>query len=172
MPEGQRDDAFQDERGLLPIDSGNMSSLIPPSERPLYGPTVRGLRAVAGAGLEQGDVQDVACMRSLSDLSNYQGARVWQSPSRFMQHRGLLPHIGYVVLSTHPDIQRAGVICSKRGSLSEAGKQLISGLKNPVVMLHDEECHRAAVEKLVELCKKEKVDHVISFGGGKVIDVG
>ena len=101
-----------------------------------------------------------------------QGARVWQSPSQCFQHAGLIKEVGPITRSTFPKVERAAVITSKRATNTESGKQLISGFKAPLVFAYEEECHRGAVESLVSQFKAEGIDHVIAFGGGKIIDVG
>ncbi len=97
---------------------------------------------------------------------------MWQSPSKYLQHAGLIKDVGPIVRGTFPGVQRCAVITSKRSTATDSGKQLIGSFKAPLVSIYEEECHRAAVEGLVSQFKTEGIDHVISFGGGKIIDVG
>ncbi len=96
------------------------------------------------------------------------GARVFQCPTKYIQHPGLIKHIGPVVSSTYPSLSRAGVIISKRARQSDYGKQLIASFSDPLIILYDQECTRAHVSTVAEQAASANVDHVVAFGGGKV----
>lgn len=101
-----------------------------------------------------------------------QGARVFQSPTRYMQHKGLISHIGAVVAETFPKLQKPCIILSKRSKKSVQGQQLIASFKDPTVYEYDAECCKRGVQAVATTCEAGLIDHVICFGGGKIIDVG
>ncbi len=64
-----------------------------------------------------------------------QGARAWQSPTKYFQNAGLIKNVGPIVRGTFPGVQRGAVITSKRSTTTESGKQLIGGFKAPLLLL-------------------------------------
>ncbi|KAG1673949.1 hypothetical protein FOA52_015704 [Chlamydomonas sp. UWO 241] len=101
-----------------------------------------------------------------------QGARVWQSPLKYLQHGGLIKDAGRMVQQTFPRAQRASLIISKRARGSAEGKLLIDSFRDPLVIEYEGECSREGVNLVTEMCRANGVDHVVAFGGGKLIDVG
>ena len=93
--------------------------------------------------------------------ASLEGARVFQSPTRYVQLPGLIKQLGKVVQGTFPNLKRAGIVLSKRSAKDTTGISLIKSFENPVVYEFDSQCSKAGVQLLQTAFEKEGVDHVI-----------
>jgi glycerol dehydrogenase len=108
-----------------------------------------------------------------SDRGNLPLPRVFISPQRYIQGRGVLRGMGrYLSLMR---AKRVALLMSERGSRNEGG-QLLDGLRSasiePVVGIFRGECSIEEITAHVEALSKERIDCVIAAGGGKCIDTG
>ena len=108
-----------------------------------------------------------------SERGNLPVPRVFISPQRYVQGRGVLGGVGrYLSLLR---AQRAGVLLSERSGRSE-GVELLDGLRSagidPVVSFFRGECSIEEITGHVAALSKERLDCVIAAGGGKCIDTG
>jgi len=97
--------------------------------------------------------------------------KVFQSPSKYIQHKGAILHAGYHIKSAFPKVKKAGVIMPGH-LMKKYESPLISTLENPMVYDFDGECTHKNIDIIVNAFAKNNVDHVVAFGGGKVLDVG
>jgi glycerol dehydrogenase len=108
-----------------------------------------------------------------SDRDNLPVPRVFISPPRYIQGRGVLRGVGRY-LSLMP-AKRVAVLMSERGSRNE-GVQLLDGLRfaciEPVVSVFKGECSLEEITAHVAALSKKGVECVIAAGGGKCIDTG
>ena len=93
--------------------------------------------------------------------ASLEGARVFQSPTRYVQLPGLIKQLGKVVQGTFPNLKRAGIVLSKRSAKDTTGISLIKSFENPVVYEFDSQCSKAGVQLLQTEFENEGVDHVI-----------
>lgn len=108
-----------------------------------------------------------------SDRGNLPVPRVFISPPRYIQGRGVLRGVGrYLSLMR---AKRVAVLMSERGSRNE-GVQLLDGLRSaciePVVSAFKGECSLEEITVHVAALSKKGVECVIAAGGGKCIDTG
>ena len=108
-----------------------------------------------------------------SDRGNLPVPRVFISPQRYIQGRGVLRSVGrYLSLMR---AKRVALLMSERGSRNE-GAQLLDGLRSAgiesVVATFRGECSIEEITAHVEALSKERIDCVIAAGGGKCIDTG
>ena len=108
-----------------------------------------------------------------SERGNLPAPRVFLSPQRYVQGRGVLRGVGrYLSLLR---AKRVGVLLSERGSRTE-GVQLLEGLRSagiaPVVRIFRGECSLEEITAHVAALSKERLDCVVAAGGGKCIDAG
>ena len=97
--------------------------------------------------------------------------KVFQSPSKYIQHKGSLLHTGNHIKSIFPKVKKAGVIMPGH-LMKKYESPLTSTLENPMIYNFDGECTRKNIDIIVNSFKDSNVDHVVAFGGGKVLDVG
>jgi len=108
-----------------------------------------------------------------SDRGNLPLPRVFISPQRYIQGRGVLRGVGrYLSLMR---AKRVALLMSERGSRNE-GVRLLDGLRaagiESVVRAFQGECSIEEITAHVETLSKERIDCVIAAGGGKCIDAG
>eukprot|EP00798_Chlamydomonas_sp_ICE-L_P003957 gene3957-14036_t len=101
------------------------------------------------------------------------GSKVFQCPTRYVQHPGLLSVAGDIVSTSFPKLSKAGIIicgrvpeCNFRSPLLEAFG------KDSQVYEFDGDCTRARTAAVAAEFRKARVDHVVEFGGGKLLDAG
>lgn len=107
------------------------------------------------------------------DRGNQPAPRVFISPPRYIQGRGVLGGVGrYLSLMR---AKRVAVLMSERGSRNE-GVPLLDGLRSagiePVVSVFRGECSIEEITAQVAALSEERIDCVIAAGGGKCIDTG
>jgi len=108
-----------------------------------------------------------------SDRRNLPLPRVFISPQRYIQGRGVSGGVGrYLSLMR---ARRVAVLMTQRGSRNE-GVLLLEGLRSagiePVVRVFQGECSIEEITAHVEALSTERLDCVIAAGGGKCIDAG
>lgn len=95
---------------------------------------------------------------------------MFQSP-KYIQQPGALARIGEFVASAFPNkAKKAGLITSAR-LRKQYGEQLLTSIADPVVVEFSGECSRSACAKLLGQLSDKGVDHIIGFGGGKLLDM-
>lgn len=97
-------------------------------------------------------------------------ARVFQSP-KYIQQPGCLSHIGEFVSSTFPHLKKAALITSARLKKQYWEQQLSKSIIDPVLLEFSGECSRSNAAQLLAQLTDKGVDHVIGFGGGKLLDI-
>ena len=107
------------------------------------------------------------------DRGNLPAPRVFISPARYIQGRGVIRAVGRYLSAMR--VKRAGLLMSERGSRNE-GVQLLDSLRSagifPVVSIFGGECSIEEISAHVAALSKAGVDCVIAAGGGKCIDAG
>src|SRR5262245_13523154 len=108
-----------------------------------------------------------------SGRGNLPVPRVFISPQRYIQGRGVLRGVGrYLSLMR---AKRVAVLMSERGSRNEGG-ELLDGLRSasiePVVSTFKGECSLEEITAHVAALSEKDVECVIAAGGGKCIDTG
>lgn len=107
------------------------------------------------------------------DRRNLPVPRVFISPQRYIQGRGVLADVGrYLSLMR---AKRIVLLMSERGRRNE-GAQLLESLRSAgievIVRAFRGECSVEEITTHVEALSKEEIDCVIAAGGGKCIDTG
>lgn len=98
------------------------------------------------------------------------GSRVFQAP-KYYQNSGLVDSLGDLVKEMFPYVSRPAIITWNRGS--DDSERLVNSFPDgALVHEHRGECTRQVVDDVLAMCKAAGIDHVVAFGGGKVIDVG
>ena len=99
--------------------------------------------------------------------------RVFISPQRYIQGRGVLRGVGRYLSLTKA--KRVALLMSERGHREE-GVQLLEGLRSAgieaIVRTFRGECSVEEIAAHVEALSKEPPDCVIAAGGGKCVDAG
>lgn len=97
-------------------------------------------------------------------------AIVFQSPSKYIQQRGALKHIGEYVRATFPKTKRACILTSQR-LRTRYLQELKQSLVDPVDCDFGGECCMTHLQLLEKQLEGTGVDHVVAFGGGKLLDM-
>jgi len=97
--------------------------------------------------------------------------RAFQSPNKYIQHKGALSHAGNHIKTMFPNVKKSGIILPKNLT-NKYEVALTSSLNKTVIFEFDDECTRDNMTKIKNKFQDEQVDHVIAFGGGKVLDIG
>lgn len=109
-----------------------------------------------------------------SDGGSSSPPRVFISPQRYVQGRGVLRGVGRYLLSLMR-AKRVALLMSKRGRNNE-GQQLLESLHaasiETVFAAFGGECSLEEITTHVDALSSERIDCVIAAGGGKCIDAG
>jgi glycerol dehydrogenase len=97
--------------------------------------------------------------------------RVFISPQRYIQGRGVLRSIGRYLSLVR--VKRAAILVSERGRRNEGGQLLeylqTAGIES-VASIFRGECSVEAITSHTEALSDQRIDCVIAVGGGKCID--
>lgn len=100
-------------------------------------------------------------------------AVVFESP-KYVQQRGALKHIGQFVRDTFPKAKQAGILIPemlRERYLPSLLSSIPGDADQPSVVEFDAEVTRSNLNRVLGQLKSKGVDHVIGFGGGKLLDM-
>eukprot|EP00798_Chlamydomonas_sp_ICE-L_P026052 gene26052-11752_t len=101
------------------------------------------------------------------------GSKVFQCPTKYVQSPGLLSFAGDIVSQSYPRLCKPGIIiCGRVPECNFRTPLLESFGKDAQVYEYNGDCTRAGVAAVAAQFRKAEVDHVVAFGGGKLLDTG
>ena len=96
--------------------------------------------------------------------------KIFLSPSRYIQGTDVLSHLSEYI----QELGKRILLLTSEGNQKRFGAvlaELSSGKKCTVIMENfSGECTMAEIRRICRICKKEKIEAVAGFGGGKTID--
>lgn len=97
--------------------------------------------------------------------------KAFQSPRKYIQHKGALTKVGNHVRTVYPQLQKSGIIMPEH-LVSKYKHSLSETLKDYIVYTFDGECTYDNAQQILMEFHEQHVDHVVAFGGGKILDIG
>jgi glycerol dehydrogenase len=95
----------------------------------------------------------------------------FQSPIKYIQSNGILSSSGRHIKSVFPKLKKAGIIIHK--NLTRKYKDVMtSSFDNYYLCDFEGDCTFHNAKIITSEFSKHNVDHVVAFGGGKVVDLG
>eukprot|EP00798_Chlamydomonas_sp_ICE-L_P022208 gene22208-29271_t len=114
-----------------------------------------------------------------ADVLHYSGMKKgafvldWISKINAPLEAGLLSVAGDIVTTSYPKLSKPGIIICGRVPECNFRTPLIDAFgKDSQVYEFNGDCTRAGVASVAAAFRKARVDHVVAFGGGKILDTG
>ena len=95
--------------------------------------------------------------------------RVFQSPTRYIQQKGIIKFLKYFIRDVYPDLNNPGILLN---NMIKYEHDIKRSFYNPQIYHIKSECSWNNVNEIVNTLKKDNIDHIITCGGGTLIDIG